>query len=156
MNIHKFGHTSFEMHKKGGHSLSAAGDLIVSGAVLDVQNRKITNVASPNNPNDAASKSYVDNAIFSLRKDIQIVKYHMEGFDDHILQIFGRETNYLKMQDWDELFKEDFLEEKNKLIKCLLDLISGKISRPSVHDSTDLEKINKAELLAVLESWREK
>jgi hypothetical protein len=156
MNIHKFGHTSFEMHKKGGHSLSSASDLSVSNAALDVQNRKVTNVASPNDPKDAANKTYVDNAIFSMRKEIQVIKYHMEGFDDHILQIFGRETNYLKMQDWDELFKEDFLEEKNKLIQCLLDLISGKISRPPLFDSTDLEKINKAELLAVLESWREK
>jgi len=156
MNIDKFGRMSFDLHKKVGHASSALGDVSVSDAALDVQSRKVTNVSSPNDPSDAVNKAYVDNTALSLQNQLDKLKYSMSGWDDHILKIYGRESNFVKMQEWDELFKEDFLDEKNKLINCLLDLISGKIKKTSPLESSDLEKINKIELLAVLEAWRGK
>ena len=156
MNIDKFGRMSFDLHKTGGHTSHALGDVSVSDAALDVQSRQVTNVASPNDPSDAVNKAYVDNTAMSLQKELDKLKYRMSGWDDHILEIYGRESNFVKMQEWDELFKEDFLDEKNKLINSLLDLISGKIKRPSSVETSDVEKINKIELLAVLEAWRAK
>jgi hypothetical protein len=156
MNVDKFGRMSFDLHRKGGHESHSTYDLSVSNAALDAQTRKVINVATPNDPNDAVNKAYVDNIILLMQNEIKTLNRRIDGFDDHILQIYASEKNYIKMQDWDELFKEDLLEEKDKLIKCLLDLISGKIRRPSKFESADLEKINKTEVLAILEAWREK
>jgi hypothetical protein len=156
MNVDKFGRMSFDLQRKGGHESHSTYDLSVSNAALDAQTRKVINVATPNDPSDAANKAYVDNTMLFIQNEIQSLKRRVDGFDDHILQIYASEKNYIKMQDWDELFKEDFLQEKDKLIKCLLDLISGKIKRPAKFESADLEKINKTELLAILEAWRGK
>jgi hypothetical protein len=58
------------------------------------------------------------------------------------------------VQNWDKLFKEAMLDEKNKLIQCLYDLCSGKIKHPSELGNSDPSKLDKLELKAVLEEWR--
>lgn len=156
MNVDKFGNIGFSLHRKGGHRSSSKFDLSKSDAALDAQRQKVINVATPNEPSDAANKAYVDNTTLFMQNEMKDLKYRMAGWDQHVLDIYAYFTNFIKTEEWDQFFKQDLLEEKNKLIECLLDLISGKIKRPSQFESTDLEKINKTELLAILEAWREK
>lgn len=164
----KFGRMSWHVHTKSG--MGFRDDVTVNDAALDVNSRIIKNVGSPTEPADAVNKRYVDAMVFStknevnrpyvdekmssLQKELKSLKDTMSRWDDHILKIYGRESNFLKMQDWDELFKEAIQDEKNKVTQSLLDLISGKIKRPSALENTDSDKISKIELLAVLEAWQ--
>ena len=166
----KFGRMNWHFYTKSG--LGYSEDVTVNDTMLDVKTRIIKNIGSPTEPTDAVNKqyvdailfrshnevsrSYVDDKISSLKKEINDLVHAIKKLDVHMLKINGLESNFVSYEEVEKLIKDEFLIEKSKLIGCLRDLISGKIKRPSRLENSDVAKIDKTELEAVLEGWRGK
>jgi hypothetical protein len=145
MNIDKFG----GMHV---HSHTKFGGMDVTG----ISNDRDYVTAAVNTDKD--SKLYIDQKFSFLQEEIKVNTRRLDTFrddiTDHFLDLYRRETFYLKSEDFIELFKEHIDKEKDKLIQSLLNLVSGKIRRPVPNGEQESEKINQIEVLALLEAWR--
>jgi hypothetical protein len=154
MNMDKFCRMHIHHQRKAGLGNMLDAENIINEDI-DVKSHQIKNLGTPTDPTDAANKAYIDACMFTFEDRTRRVEFNYNGLEEHVRKMWAYESNLVKQTDFYELFKDEIKFEKNKLINALHELISGKIGKASILGETNPETLNKLDLQAILEKWRD-
>lgn len=161
----KFGKMHMQHSTKNGIGLRT--DLSISDEALDLKRRRIQNIGKPRELADAVDKEYVDSISFTSntyvdrkaslwQAEVENMNRIIKGIQQTIQKIYEHDKKYLKLQDWEGLFKEEIKKEKQHLLQALRDIIIRKKTKTPAHKSTDEKILNEAELFELFEIWQDK
>lgn len=97
MNVDKFGSNIFLREKNSDVKLAECILKCTTNGNIDLQTKILTNAGSPNDPNDCATKYYVDEAVATCRKVLKTLDKIIADVIDKINKLEKHNSEIVKL-----------------------------------------------------------